>query len=194
MLRSYLFALTAGAALLACDPYAPDLSDKPFSCVAPDNDCPEGYAPDTSGGGCVCVRDGAGGGDDKPDAASASCTIDQNLEPNDSLTGPFATPVGNGAQTAMFDAVVCTQADVDLYSFVSSKPMAKMVASAQFDPQATQLTLAVTDPSGIMVGMGTMQGNNLLIANVTLPTTGTYYVKVASTSGQGAYKLNLSLQ
>jgi hypothetical protein len=184
--------LTA-ALFAACNPYDPDLGQKPYRCGTSEPKCPDGYEAVDVGPPniCECVLDGDTGGD-TPDAAGG-CAADPG-EPNDSPASATATPIGAGATTAEFNnKSICTITDVDTYAFSSATANQMMTATLTFSPQVGQLFVKIIDSQGILLGMGTMQGSNM-IATATLPTQGTYYVQVGSTNGTNTYGLSMALQ
>src|SRR4051812_38535654 len=88
--------------LAACSPYKPDLPAQPFLCGSTPPQCPEGYACQTVGTQQVCIDttgtapDGSGGGGD---GSNSDCQDDRMIEPNDTLTNAFQTPVASQLMT-----------------------------------------------------------------------------------------------
>lgn len=185
-MRLTFIALALAAA--ACDPYSPDLGERPFSCDPQDPVCPEGYIPVTIGGPpyCVCERG------EEPEPADAGTNADGNgmfqcnpdpLEAgggNDSINTATPTAIGPGASSSVFnDLAICPAADRDTFSMNIIQANMTVEVRVQFDPAIGALGLDILNSAGSTVATGTIQTNQLR-ATLTVPASGTYYAQVKS--------------
>jgi hypothetical protein len=105
-----------------CNSYDPSLSSRPFLC-GPNQSCPGGYTPVSSGPQCVCTQPSGGGG---------GC--EDRLEPNDLTSEATSTPVGSGAASVTFNELaICEGGDIDTFAFRTTETIGA-TATVTFDP------------------------------------------------------------
>ncbi len=182
--------LIATSAIAAC--YSPNLGSSPFACGSSAPLCPDGYGCMSGmcveGGGSVAGTDG-GGNNGCPDEA---------IEPNNSYTAPFVTPVASQFKTwKLTGLAICPAGDIDVYA-LTTNAMQTLTASITYDVSGEPLDMQLLDSNGMTMKNGTaMQGmTNVVSASVAdLPTNMTYYVFVqASTAGnQNTYSLDIAV-
>lgn len=189
MRRLPVSALVA-VVLGACDPYDPDLGDRPFRCDPQSQSCPEGYRavtlPDPPY--CECRRDdgtlpdaGPGGGADG--SGMFSCNDDSATEGtnrNDNIQTATPTPIGPMASSSVFNAMaICPATDVDTFSMNVTQAGKRIDVVVQFDQAQGQLAVGILNSAGSQVAQGTPQTNQVR-ATYTVPVSGTYYAQVKS--------------
>ncbi|CAN5458757.1 hypothetical protein BH11MYX1_BH11MYX1_41680 [soil metagenome] len=190
------FAL-ATAMAPACSPYSPDLGITPFTCTGAGSNgpaCPEGYACVPSGSASLCVVNGG----TVPDAGAGVCADDSNLEPNDSITTAYITPVNGTTKSISYAGLaVCPAGDKDTYKLTVAASQ-NIEAVIEFDPNAATLTASILNAGGTVVVPGNpvsgMQGK--VRAFLATANQGVYYVQVAGpatgTLVTNNYKLTLT--
>jgi hypothetical protein len=195
------FALLSVALLTsvvaACSPYSPDLGTTPFTCSGAGSAgpaCPEGYACVPSGSASFCLVNGG----KVPDAGAGVCADDSNLEPNDTITTAYITPV-NGTTKAISYAglAICPAGDKDTYKLTALASQ-NIEAVIEFDPNAAMLRASILNSSGTVVNAGNpvtgMPGK--VRAFVATAPQGVYYVQVTGpatgTLVTNNYKLTLT--
>jgi hypothetical protein len=200
MLRLFVCSTIFAAALavVACDPYNPDLGETPYRCGSEEPKCPDGYDPVqvSPPNLCECHRHGTDGGGDTPDAGGPLTCSSDPKEPNDTPASATPTSIGTGAFTAVFsNQSICSTTDVDTYLFTTTQPNQTMKATVSYLPTEGQPFVRLVNAQNTPMGeMGTPSGQNMLVATVVVPTQGTYYVQVGSVVGMGTYGLSLVLE
>lgn len=143
--------------LSGCDPYDPELGDRPFQCGALEPRCPDGYTCVVlSPREAVCDREGAVA----PDAGSASvdaapflCADDGAIEPNDRVVLATPTSIPDAANTYdREELAICPTADVDLFELAVTAPGSDVVTEIEFQAIHGSLILDVVNAAGGEVG------------------------------------------
>jgi hypothetical protein len=185
--------LLASLFTAACGAYSPSLGTQPFACGDADPKCPDGYDCVPSGSANLCVKSGGEAVD-----ASNMCADDSALEPNNTYTAPYVTPVASQRKTISLGSLaICPAGDVDVYE-VQTTAVQNLEAIMTYvtTGTATPLTLEILSPTGTMVVAGTpMSGmQNVLRAYVaSLPTSSNYFVQVASSTPSGTNNYSLQI-
>jgi hypothetical protein len=141
-----------GAALAvfgACTPFSPDLGPAPFLCGPADQEprCPDGYTCMDNGNGVeACL---APGGTIPIDANNLNCANDSNLEPNDSITQAWVTPVDTMTKSfPMSGLAICPGGDKDTYSLTNSVATQNIEIIVEFETTGAHLQGAILNSSG----------------------------------------------
>ena len=187
-----LFGILFGLVLAACSPYSPSLSNQPFSCGS-DNatGCPDGY---TCNAG-TCVDSNGGGMVAGPDAGMSGCP-DQTIEPNNSYTSPFQTPVASQLTTFKLTGVaICPAGDIDVYALTTTG-MQTITASITYNSSGAALDMQLLDSNGMTMKNGTGTANTISASVADLPASMTYYVMVqgSSTTDTNGYSLEIDVK
>ena len=197
MRTSRIWIALAGAALAAgCSSFSPNLGDTPFFCGSDKPQCPEGYTCMPQGSASICVAPSIM----LPDANPAGCSvIDQNLEPNDTMSNALDTQVESTRPQGIDFAglAICPAGDQDYYSV-------EMNGGDHLDVTVSQgiagspLHLLIETPSGATLAEGSPVPNthNLhAFINDPLPA-GQYFVLVqaatANPMGTNTYGLEIT--
>jgi len=172
-----LLALVAAAAVTACDPYDPDLGQRPFKCGTSEPYCPDGY---TCSGG-VCERSA---GDDTDAATSQfQCADDSTLEPNEDISRAFVTPIPNMPSYTLRGLAICPGSDRDHFQFSVNTNGINFEATVAGVAGRTPLSLNVLNNSGTLIGSGAPSTSSPQLVSIELPARlaiGTYYIQVQS--------------
>src|SRR5262245_42939075 len=196
-----VFALVSGSALVACTPYDPDLGAAPFLCGPPAQEprCPSGYkcTPPMSGSGGaeVCLSEG---GVVPPDAGNTNCADDSPLEPNNSITNAWQTPVDTTKMFPLAGLAICPSGDKDTYSVTIRTANENLEMVVEYHSMGAVLQGAILNSGGIAIGPATAvsgAANKIRAYTPNLPT-GVYYVQVyAPTTGltTNNYKLDINV-
>lgn len=191
-----LFTLSLALGLIAaCTPYDPDLPPMPFWCGPDEPRCPNGYTcmPAGSGGATpdVCVV--AEG--DVPDPTN--CDDELPLEPNDSITDAYDTPVAMQRTSVVFAAAVCPAGDKDTYGVTITTDGQDLEVLIEYDDSGAELQASIVNMTGIAIANGMVTSPGIkrayymnfpvgkVYAQVFGPTTGS-----ETTSG---YKLTINV-
>jgi len=180
------------AALAACSPYSPNLSNQPFACGSDTPSCPDGYS--CMSGACVASTDV--GNVTMPDA-STGCP-DLSIEPNNSYSEAWATPVASQLKTfKLTGAAICPAGDIDVYKLTTTG-MQTLTATITANGAGPALDMQLLDPNGMVMKNGTaMSGmTNVVSASVAdLPASMTYYVYVqgAAPTDTNGYELEIDV-
>jgi hypothetical protein len=183
------FILFFGLALAACSPYSPSLGNQPFSCGSDDPPCPDGY--DCMTGACVQSGASAVAG---PDAGMSGCP-DKTIEPNNSYSSPFPTPVASQLKTFKLTGVaICPAGDIDVYALTTTG-MQTLTASVTYDSAGPALDMQLLDSNGMTMKNGTGTANTISASVADLPASTTYYVFVqaGSPSDTNGYSLEIDV-
>jgi len=202
-MRSLLLA-SALAALVACNPYDPDLGDHPFRCGAEAPQCPDGYrCVEHSPNEKICERGddtAPDGGDDPPDAAAFLCNDDGEIEPNETPDTAANTPIPASAMFTSFGQLaICPATDKDVFRFGVNASNVNVRASVTAELGDGDLALQILNGSGAVIANGTaltstevqVVVNNLAIGNYFVQVTGkdgsenNYEVEIVTCVGSG---------
>jgi hypothetical protein len=177
VLLSRFSPLIAVAVTAGCSPYDPDLGEQPFLCGDSEPRCPDGYiCVDRVGTDNVCARDeivGDAGGD------GLVCSGDL-LEPNDTLEAATIIPIPDLGETNMLDAVICPDADLDIYRLNVDVTGKNVRVEVNYESAAGQLVVDLLNSTGISIRTGTPTNNNpdMVRADFNNLAQGTYYGRV----------------
>lgn len=191
-MKTILFSLVT-AALAACSPYSPNLSNQPFACGSDNPPCPDGYACMSN----VCVSSTDVGNVASGPDANGSCP-DLAIEPNNSYSQAWATPVASQLKTfKLTGAAICPAGDIDVYALTTTG-MQTVTATITANGSGPALDMQLLDPNGMIMKNGTaMSGmTNVVSATVAdLPPSMTYYVYVqgAAPSDTNGYELEIDV-
>ena len=175
----------ACAALAACNPYDPDLPDRPFLCGEGDPPCPSGYSCDVAASppACVETREGPDGG---ADGLSGECTgAGDLLEPNNAMNMPTQTSVADTREFIEFVGVtICPADDVDYYFMNAPTNGPNLDVTITFDPTDGALSLRIINSTGTTVATGnTVGGGGTIKAVLSNASQGQYYAVVQAMPG-----------
>ena len=136
-----------------------------------------------------------------PLAPSATLTQAVEIEPNG--TAATATPIGNNVKVKA--GYIYPNGDIDFYSFTANAGdrvyIGTTTSFSAGNSTDSQLTLLASDGTTVIEtdnDNGTFAALSSSIAGATIPTTGTYYIKVndftAGTTSERPYDLYLQVQ
>jgi hypothetical protein len=182
----------------ACTPYDPDLGSAPFLCGPMDQSprCPDNYACVMQGATEYCVKSG---GSVPVDSRPANCADDSQLEPNDSITSAFQTPVATQKNTLTFAGLaICPGGDKDTYSITITATGQNLEMIFDYDDGGAELQGALLNSSGVPIQNAslttTARQKKAMVAN--LPA-GTFYAQVYGPNSGGLttnnYKLTINV-
>ena len=187
-MRSHLFLLTllAGLPAAGCDPFSPNLPDRPFRCGTTDPKCPDGF---TCGAGNVCERSAGGG----VDAGNLNCNDDSALEPNNAISDAFPTPVAaSRASVSYAQLAICPSTDIDTYQYDITTTGTNVTATMTYDASGPALQLVLLSSNGTLLQTGTDMGGQMVTATIANSPSGTYFAQVSAAPGdQNNYRLSL---
>jgi hypothetical protein len=194
MMRHLAFVLLAGGlglGVAACDPYSPDLGDHPFRCGTSDPTCPSGY---TCSADNVCERSSGDGDVDAGDDGSGfQCNDDSDIEPNESVSDPFLTPIPDFKTCmSMVQLAICPDTDKDLFQFRVDEAGKNMKTVVTTNVAAGQLTLRVLASNGSAIGSGLPLDATHIEVVINNLATGSWFVEVgAPPDVQNNYTLDI---
>ncbi|HVV87523.1 MAG TPA: hypothetical protein VHE35_30995 [Kofleriaceae bacterium] len=178
LLPAVPLAALAALAATGCNPYDPQLGDRPFRCGMSDPVCPDGYSCSASG---VCIA----GDDIRPDASTAFvCADDGSLEPNDMPNRAFVTPIPSaGSSYSLLGLALCPEGDVDNFQFGVTVNGTNLDASVVSVAGRTPLQFNLLTSTGSVIATGvsdtaTPQMVKLQVENRL--AAGTYILQVKS--------------
>jgi len=166
-------------ALVACNPYDPNLGEIPFLCGTDPPRCPEGYlAIVLTGTRCECQRN-----DIAVDPNQYECSDDPQESPtNDSLGTATETGVdgsGTNPQARSFNAAVCPASDIDLYRVTAPTGGSIVQVSLTFDVMRSPPAVELLNSDGATLSTG----ESTVVGTITIAKSvdggGTYFVKVS---------------
>jgi len=166
-------------ALAACNPYDPQLGDRPFLCGSDEPRCPDGYvAVDLELDRCECRRGGT-----VADGGVYQCTTDPN-EPNETISSATETTVGTNMQYMAPNAAICRVAgsdDVDVYHLMAPRAGTLITVDVAFFDDTRVPTIDLLDSGGVSVarGMPSPEPRDI-VATFTAPTPASYFAKVSA--------------
>ena len=185
--------LVLAAAASACSPYSPDLGATPFLCGSAAPQCPDGYTCNTAGGGAgVCTKMGGGA---VVDGNPSNCSDDSSLEPNDSISMAWQTPVDTRKSFPLTMLAICPAGDKDTYAMSVSVALENIEVLVDFDTQGAQLSGAILNSTGTAVAnaMPITGSPGHIRAYLAMAPVGTYYAQVFAAAGSGPATNNYSL-
>jgi hypothetical protein len=176
-------ALGAGAC------YSPNLDNAPFACGSAAPVCPDGYS--CASGTCVSSSANM---QTQVDASSGACP-DEAVEPNNSYSSPFVTPVASQFTTwKLTGLAICPIGDLDYYE-VQTTAMQTLTASITYDASGAALDMQLLDSNGQVMKNGTGSGNVVSASVADLPANTNYFIFVeASMNGTAnGYSLQIDM-
>ena len=191
--------IAVALALIACNPYDPNLVDQPFrcacnvedapGCVGPDEArCPDGYECITySAVEEICEEKDsaprADAGPDEIDAGPFECRSD--LEPNDSITAPTVAPIPDfGDDYELVGLQICPDTDKDIFRFRTDVVGKNVTVTLTHRSDEGLLSLDILNSGGVSIRTGVPTGDDddVLEAAVQNLPVGTYYAQVAASA------------
>ena len=175
-MRAFALVLLSAA---ACSPYSPDLGAAPFLCGSAAPLCPDGYTCNmASGSAGVCTK--AGGSGVPVDGTPSNCADDSSLEPNDSITMAWQTPVDTRKNFPLSMLAICPDGDKDTYSMAITVANENIEVLVDFDVTGAALQGAILNSGGTAIAnampiTGSPGHIRAYVANVPV---GTYYAQV----------------
>jgi hypothetical protein len=201
-MRTLILISTFTAALAAaCTPYSPDLGAAPFNCgpVEQEQRCPEGYTciPQGSAAPDVCLRNGGDGTIPDGGGGNGTCANDSSLEPNDSTSMAWITPVDTTKSFPLSALAICPAGDKDTYSVMMTVANQNLEMIVEYEAGGADLQGAILNSSGISIGNATATTANTRRAYTPNLPSGIYYVQVTGPSSgtvtTNNYKLNINV-
>jgi hypothetical protein len=189
-MKALVFIATC-AALAAC--YSPNLGSSPFACGSSAPLCPDGYS--CSSGMCV----EGGGNVSGTDGGNTGGCSDSAIEPNNSYTQAFVTPVAAQKMTfTMTGLAICPAGDIDVYELTTDADMQTLTAAINYDASGAALDMQILNANGMSIKNGTaMSGmSNIVSASVAdLASNSNYFVMVQASmaSDQNTYTLTINV-
>jgi len=185
MIRQVAFVLFSVAALAACNPYDPELPNKPFLCGGPDNDqCPEGF---TCNDDMVCENVSTAAGVDA--SVGFQCADDSRLEPNDLPSQAYVTPIPNSTRSHQLAGLaICPPGDKDSFRFGVDDAGTKLEVTVTGLASRPSLLINLLNANGTKIGegspvAGTPQQVRLANQDIALGI-GNYTIQVLAADGQ----------
>ena len=181
-------SLVAALAAVGCSPFDPDLGAQPFLCGDREPRCPDGYSCiERVGGESVCLS-----GDVIADAggdARLQCSGD-SLEANETIELATVIPE-EGGDTHMLDAVICPEADLDVYRLNVDTTGMNIRAEVNYESAGGQLVVELLNSTGISIRTGTQMANNpdKLRADFANLAQGVYYARVKGMNDLNNYSI-----
>jgi hypothetical protein len=130
-------------------------------------------------------------GDDKvcrPDEAVSDaggdgnvlCSADAAQEPNETIQDPTIVPIPDAGEMYMVSAVICPQADLDIYRLNVDVTGKNARVEVAYPSNAGQLAVDLLNSTGVVIRTGTPTNNNpdKLRADFASLAQGTYYARV----------------
>lgn len=141
-----------------------------------------------SGGICVATGiDAAARADALPSVDAFFCDNDP-LEPNDSLSAAYHTPVALVQSSVTLTGLsICPVGDKDVYQIDIAQTGQNFAASATFSSGAA-LSVSLLNAAGTAIASPTTSGS-VVTASVANVPAGTYYAEVYSSTGENNYQL-----
>lgn len=182
----------------ACTPYDPNLGAAPFLCGPMDQSprCPDGYACLMQNNGEYCVKEG---GSVPVDGRPANCADDSQLEPNDTITNAFQTPVATQKNTLTFAGLaICPMGDKDTYSITITTANQNLEMIFDYDDGGAELQGSLLNSGGVPIANAspTTMARQKRAYAPNMPT-GTYYAQVygpnSGTATTNNYKLTINV-
>ena len=186
-----LIALPAAA----CSPYSPDLGPAPFLCGSAAPVCPDGYTCNMAAAtGGVCEKQGGSGV--PVDGTPSNCQDDSSLEPNDSISMAWQTPVDTRKSFPLTMLAICPAGDKDTYAMSISVQGENIEVLIDYDSSGAALAGAILNSSGNAVANAMSTGSDGHIrAYLANAPVGVYYASVFGpvSGGQTTNNYNLTI-
>jgi hypothetical protein len=181
----------AAVLVAACNPYDPDLGDKPFLCGTDPPRCPDGYtAVDLTFTRCECQRNATAG-----DAAVYLCDGDPN-EPNETPSKPTETKI-DGLNTVYNSdkTSICPGSDVDVYKLLAPVGGTLITVDVAFDTMRQPPEVDILDRDGASLGPGhDTHAVGHVVATTTAPAnSGPFYAQVKGTGQEVNYTVRITI-
>ena len=186
--------------LLACNPYDPDLGERPFQCGVSEPRCPAGYrCVEHSASEQYCYRDGTDapdGGSNGPGPAPFECADDSSVEPNDTIERATPTPIPVMADSYELGGLaVCPTVDVDIFEFAVTASGTEVAVDIRYSAGRGGLLLDLVNAAGGVVATSAVVDGDLghLRAAVPQAEPALFYARVrAATMGiQNNYSIEI---
>lgn len=180
-MRSFALVFLAAA---ACSPYSPDLGAAPFICNGSGAPlCPDGYSCQNPQGGSSMGSDGICvkmGGTIPADSNPTMCANDSSLEPNDTISMAWVTPVDTRKTFPLTSLAICPVGDKDTYSMQITTASENVEVLIDYDTAGAPLQGAILNSTGVTVAQAMeIQGSpGHLRAYLANAPVGTYYAQV----------------
>ena len=180
----------------ACSPYSPDLGAAPFLCGSAAPECPDGYACSMPGARSAGVCTKMGGSGLPIDGNPTNCANDTSLEPNDSITMAWQTPVDTRKNFPLSMLSICPDGDKDTYAMQITVEGENIEGLIDFDTNGADLSGGILNSTGITVAQampitGSPGHIRAYLANASV---GVYYVQVfGPAQGPGTNNYNLTI-
>jgi hypothetical protein len=177
----------------ACSPYSPDLGAAPFLCGSAAPACPDGYICSMGTGSAgVCTK--MGGSGIPVDGTPDNCSNDQALEPNESITMAWQTPVDTRKTFPLSQLAICPAGDKDTYAMAITVEGENIEVLIDYDTTGAALQ------GGILLSSGNTAASAMPIsgspghirAYLANASVGEYYAQVFGPA-QGASTNNYNL-
>lgn len=183
-----ILALAAGA----CSPYSPDLGAEPFLCGSGTPACPDGYTCTMGAGSGVCTK--VGGSGIVVDAPSGNCANDSALEPNDSITMAWQTPVDTRKTFPLSQLAICPAGDKDTYAMAITVEGENIEVLIDYDTSGAALQggILLSNGNTAAAAMPITGSPGHIRAYLAMAPVGEYYAQVFGPA-QGASTNNYNL-
>ena len=182
-------------AAAACSPYSPDLGAAPFLCGSGTPACPDGYAC-TMGTGTDGVCTKMGGSGIPVDGTPSNCANDSSLEPNDSITMAWQTPVDTRKTFPLSMLAICPDGDKDTYSMTISTEGENVEVLIDYDTTGAALQggILLSNGNTAAAAMPISGSAGHIRAYLANASAGTYYAQVyGPAQGPGTNNYNLTI-
>jgi hypothetical protein len=171
-------ALLALLVVASCDPYDPDLGDRPFLCGTSEPRCPSGYVGvDVNAVRCECHRASIA-----PDGGAAFECAPDPQERNDSAIRATATGLDAITPIRSFNASICGAGDEDWYQvLIPVGPSVEIRVELSFDPDRRPAEVAIFDRSlqELQPEISDPPGGGMRIATITV-NRGEHYIRITA--------------
>lgn len=175
----------------SCDPYDPELGDRPFQCGVSEPRCPDGYqCVEISAAEQYCYRNGSDAPDAGPGGPNGTpfeCADDSSVEPNDTIESATPTPIPAMADSyELAGLAICPTVDVDLFEFVVAANGTEVVVEVRYAANRGALLLDLHNAAGGVVATSAVVDGDLghLRATVLAAEPALFYARVqAATMG-----------
>jgi hypothetical protein len=183
-----MFGFLAAA---GCNPFDPELGERPFKCGTDAPRCPDGYdAVDVTQVRCECIRQTGGGGGDY------DCNAD-TAEPNNTTDNATSTAIGPGTSTVYNDLAVCPATDIDTFELTIGRSGTTINVQVDFDPMRVPPDVDILNSNGVSVQPTVNSiGVGRIIASERVESTGKFYAQVLSGSaseGEANYSIRMTV-
>jgi hypothetical protein len=190
------YALLLFLAAAACSPYSPDLGAAPFFCGSgtPQQQCPDGYTCMSTGSAGVCTK--MGGSGVPVDGTPSGCNDDSTLEPNDSITMAWQTPVDTRKNFPLSSLAICPAGDKDTFAMMVTVEGENIEALIDYSTTGADLQAGILNATGNTVAqaMPITGAPGHIRAYLANANVNTYYIQVfGPVSGPSTNNYNLTI-